>query len=59
MATLAFKQLRDMTGAISTTQMQMTDEQGVVWTVPVGAGHRFEQQYEDWCAEGNTIEPAD
>jgi hypothetical protein len=58
--TIAFKQLRDpLTHEVSTTQLQYTDEQGVIWTVPIGAGHRFEQEYEEWCAQGNKIEPAD
>jgi hypothetical protein len=64
---MRFKELRDpMTQEISTTtttttttMMLMLDEQGVVWTVPIGAGHRFEQQYEEWVAAGNTIEAAD
>jgi hypothetical protein len=57
--TITFKQLRDMDGSISTKQFQYTDEQGVVWTVPIGAGHRFEQEYEEWVAAGNKIEPAE
>jgi hypothetical protein len=58
---ISFKLLRDpMTGDISTTQFQYTDEQGTVWTVPIGAGHRFETEvYAQWYAEGNRIEPAD
>lgn len=56
--TIAFQQLKDpMTGKVSTTQIAFTDEIGTVWTVPLGAGHRFEQQYEEWVAAGNKALP--
>lgn len=58
--TVSFKQLKDpMTQQVSDTMILMTDEQGVVWTVPLGAGHRFEQELEDWKAAGNTVLPPD
>ena len=57
--TISFKQLKDpMTGELSTTSIQYTDEQGTVWTVPLGVGHRFEQIYDQWLLDGNTVVPA-
>jgi hypothetical protein len=58
--TISFKQLKDpMTGEVSDKQIQYTDEAGTVWTVPLGAGHRFEAEYEAWVAAGNTAEAPD
>jgi hypothetical protein len=58
--TISFRQLKDlMTGEVSDRQIQYTDEQGTVWTVPLGAGHRFEEAYEAWRAEGNVAAPPD
>lgn len=59
MSTISFRYLKDpMTGQQSTTSILYTDEQGTVWTVPLGTGHRFEQVYDDWVAAGNTPLPA-
>jgi len=58
--TISFKQLRDpMTKEVSTSEIQYTDEQGTVWTVPLNVGHRFENIYSEWLAAGNVAAPAD
>lgn len=55
---ISFQHLNDpMTGQVSTTSILYTDEQGTVWTVPLGAGHRFEDIYNEWVAAGNTAAP--
>jgi hypothetical protein len=53
----AFKQLIDpVTKMVSTDYILYTDDEGTVWTVPLGKGHRFEDIYTSWLAEGNTPE---
>ena len=53
--TISFQYVKDpMTQQQSTTQILYTDDSGTVWTVPLGVGHRFEQVYDDWLAQGNT-----
>jgi hypothetical protein len=53
---ISFKQVRAIGGAVSTTTTLYTDEQGVMWFVPLGTGHRFEEIYNEWLAAGNTPE---
>lgn len=53
-----YQQVRAIDGSVSTEQFLYTDESGQVWHVPIGAGHRFETQYDEWAAiEGNVIAP--
>lgn len=55
---ISFQYINDpMTGKVSDTMILYTDEQGTVWTVPLGAGHRFEDTYNEWTAAGNTALP--
>ena len=55
-----FKQLKDpLTREVSDKLVLYMDESGTIWTIPLGAGHRFEQEYEAWLAAGNEIIPAD
>ena len=57
MATIQFKQLKDLNGIVCTDVIEYTDEQGIVWSVP--QTHRFWTDiYEPWLAAGNTPSPA-
>lgn len=58
MSDISFQQIKDpMTNEVRTDQILFTDESGTVWTVPLGAGHRFEDQYNEWVKAGNTALP--
>jgi len=54
-----FKQLRNLDGTVSTTTVQYTDDQGTIWTVPLGSGNRLETLMDAWIAQGNAVVPAD
>lgn len=54
---IRFAQYADPDGAINPKFIYYFDEEGKQWTVPMGAGHRWEEMYDSWLAEGNTVEP--
>lgn len=43
------------TGKPSATSIYFTDEQGVEWLVPVGQGHRFEDQFDAFLTDGGIV----
>jgi hypothetical protein len=52
---ISFDLVFGMDGVPSMDAIQFTDETGTVWTVPLGAGHRFETQFDEFLADGGIV----
>lgn len=52
---VSFRLAYGMDGKPSNTSIYFTDEQGVEWLVPLGQGHRYEDAFDTFLADGGAV----